>query len=137
MVFRGSELCSDETSPVADTRTHTDTQVVRRAADRKWTPKQRGELRGCAVSQQANNSGETMSCSLVEFGRLQELKTVRDFLFQSHNPDPVEENQQTGTASLPFSDDKWLISSVSEPAVLIAELEAGVSNSNRQRVQNV
>lgn len=36
-----------------------------------------------------------MSCSLVEFGRLQELKTVRDFLFQSQNRDPAEENQQT------------------------------------------
>lgn len=55
-----------------------------------------------------------MSCSLVEFGRLQELKTVRDFLFQSHNPDPAEENQQTGTSPSPFSDDKERIPSVSE-----------------------
>lgn len=43
-----------------------------------------------------------MSCCLVEFGRLQELKTVRDFLFQTQNPDPAEESQQTGTAPAPF-----------------------------------
>ncbi|XP_029973115.1 rab3 GTPase-activating protein non-catalytic subunit isoform X2 [Salarias fasciatus] len=36
-----------------------------------------------------------MSCSLLEFCRLQELKTVRDFLFQSQKPDPAEERSQT------------------------------------------
>lgn len=68
-----------------------------------------------------------MSCSLVEFGRLQELKTVRDFLFQSHNPDPSEENQQTGTAPSPFSDDKALVPSISKQAVLRAERSGGVT----------
>lgn len=50
-----------------------------------------------------------MSCSLVDFGRLQDLKTVRDFLFQSHDSDPAEENQQTGTAPFTLSDNKKLI----------------------------
>ncbi|XP_072221719.1 rab3 GTPase-activating protein non-catalytic subunit isoform X2 [Leuresthes tenuis] len=35
-----------------------------------------------------------MSCSLVEFCRLQELKTVRDFLFQSQKTEPVEEKNK-------------------------------------------
>ncbi|KAM3595515.1 uncharacterized protein V6R79_024591 [Siganus canaliculatus] len=34
-----------------------------------------------------------MSCSLLEFCRLQELKTVRDYLFQSQKPEPNEENK--------------------------------------------
>uniref|UniRef100_A0A3P8UIG0 RAB3 GTPase activating protein subunit 2 (non-catalytic) n=1 Tax=Cynoglossus semilaevis TaxID=244447 RepID=A0A3P8UIG0_CYNSE len=34
-----------------------------------------------------------MSCSLLEFCRLQELKTVRDFLFQSQKTERVEENE--------------------------------------------
>ncbi|XP_017287238.1 rab3 GTPase-activating protein non-catalytic subunit isoform X2 [Kryptolebias marmoratus] len=36
-----------------------------------------------------------MSCSLFEFCKIQELKTVRDFLFQSQTPEPVEEKNQT------------------------------------------
>ncbi|XP_047466434.1 rab3 GTPase-activating protein non-catalytic subunit isoform X4 [Mugil cephalus] len=36
-----------------------------------------------------------MSCSLLEFCRLQELKSVRDFLFQSQNTEPAEEKNQT------------------------------------------
>ncbi|XP_078796486.1 rab3 GTPase-activating protein non-catalytic subunit isoform X2 [Oryzias latipes] len=35
-----------------------------------------------------------MSCSLLEFGRLQELRTVRDFLFQGQKPDAAEERNQ-------------------------------------------
>ncbi|XP_055361414.1 rab3 GTPase-activating protein non-catalytic subunit isoform X4 [Betta splendens] len=36
-----------------------------------------------------------MSCSLLEFCRLQELKTVRDYLFHSHKTEPNEEKNQT------------------------------------------
>ncbi|KAM7376600.1 hypothetical protein PAMP_006323 [Pampus punctatissimus] len=36
-----------------------------------------------------------MSCSLLEFCRLQELKTVRDYLFQSQKTEPAEEKNQT------------------------------------------
>nr|XP_046268193.1 rab3 GTPase-activating protein non-catalytic subunit isoform X2 [Scatophagus argus] len=36
-----------------------------------------------------------MSCSLLEFCRLQELKTVRDYLFQSKKTEPIVENNQT------------------------------------------
>ncbi|XP_028250734.1 rab3 GTPase-activating protein non-catalytic subunit isoform X2 [Parambassis ranga] len=36
-----------------------------------------------------------MSCSLWEFCRLQELKTVRDFLFQNQTTEPAEEKNQT------------------------------------------
>uniref|UniRef100_A0A8C4H929 RAB3 GTPase activating protein subunit 2 (non-catalytic) n=1 Tax=Dicentrarchus labrax TaxID=13489 RepID=A0A8C4H929_DICLA len=36
-----------------------------------------------------------MSCSLLEFCRLQELKTVRDYLFQSQKTEPAEEKSQT------------------------------------------
>ncbi|XP_035529232.1 rab3 GTPase-activating protein non-catalytic subunit isoform X1 [Morone saxatilis] len=36
-----------------------------------------------------------MSCSLLEFCRLQELKTVRDYLFQSQKTEPAEEKTQT------------------------------------------
>ncbi|XP_008397865.1 rab3 GTPase-activating protein non-catalytic subunit isoform X2 [Poecilia reticulata] len=36
-----------------------------------------------------------MSCSLFEFCRLQELKTVRDFLFQNQSKESVEEKNQT------------------------------------------
>uniref|UniRef100_A0A7N6BAM3 RAB3 GTPase activating protein subunit 2 (non-catalytic) n=1 Tax=Anabas testudineus TaxID=64144 RepID=A0A7N6BAM3_ANATE len=38
-----------------------------------------------------------MSCSLLEFCRLQELKTVRDYLFHTQKTEPVEERNQTGT----------------------------------------
>lgn len=43
-----------------------------------------------------------MSCTLLEFCRLQELETVRDYLFQSQKIEPQEETQQTGTNSCPF-----------------------------------
>ncbi|XP_028421635.1 rab3 GTPase-activating protein non-catalytic subunit isoform X2 [Perca flavescens] len=36
-----------------------------------------------------------MSCSLLEFCRLQELKTVRDYLFQNQKTEPLEEKNQT------------------------------------------
>uniref|UniRef100_A0A8C2XCZ3 RAB3 GTPase activating protein subunit 2 (non-catalytic) n=1 Tax=Cyclopterus lumpus TaxID=8103 RepID=A0A8C2XCZ3_CYCLU len=36
-----------------------------------------------------------MSCSLLEFCRLQELKTVRDYLFLSQIPEPAEEKNPT------------------------------------------
>ncbi|XP_027130580.1 rab3 GTPase-activating protein non-catalytic subunit isoform X2 [Larimichthys crocea] len=36
-----------------------------------------------------------MSCSLLEFCRLQELKTVRDYLFQSQKSEPAGEKTQT------------------------------------------
>ncbi|XP_041668477.1 rab3 GTPase-activating protein non-catalytic subunit isoform X2 [Cheilinus undulatus] len=36
-----------------------------------------------------------MSCSLLEFCRLQELKTVRDYLFQTPQSEPAEEKNQT------------------------------------------
>ncbi|KAM7403977.1 hypothetical protein PAMA_004407 [Pampus argenteus] len=36
-----------------------------------------------------------MSCSLFEFCRLQELKTVKDYLFQSQKTEPAEEKNQT------------------------------------------
>uniref|UniRef100_A0A3B3CLN8 Uncharacterized protein n=1 Tax=Oryzias melastigma TaxID=30732 RepID=A0A3B3CLN8_ORYME len=37
-----------------------------------------------------------MSCSLLEFCRLQELRAVRDFLFQGQKPVAVEERIQAG-----------------------------------------
>lgn len=37
-----------------------------------------------------------MSCSLFEFCRLQEFKTVRHFLFRNEKSEPVEEKNQTG-----------------------------------------
>lgn len=38
-----------------------------------------------------------MSCSLLEFCRLQELKAVRDYLFQSQNTEATEDQNRTGT----------------------------------------
>uniref|UniRef100_A0A3B4VB07 RAB3 GTPase activating protein subunit 2 (non-catalytic) n=1 Tax=Seriola dumerili TaxID=41447 RepID=A0A3B4VB07_SERDU len=38
-----------------------------------------------------------MSCSLLEFCRLQELRTVRDYLFHNQKTEPAEEKDQTGT----------------------------------------
>ncbi|XP_069392246.1 rab3 GTPase-activating protein non-catalytic subunit isoform X2 [Paralichthys olivaceus] len=35
-----------------------------------------------------------MSCSLLEFCRLQELRTVRDYLFHNQRDEPVEENNE-------------------------------------------
>lgn len=37
-----------------------------------------------------------MSCTLLELGRLQELETVRDYLFQSQKSELEEETKQTG-----------------------------------------
>lgn len=45
-----------------------------------------------------------MSCSLVEFCKLQELKTVRDFLFQSQKPEPEEDKAQTDELTWDTSD---------------------------------
>uniref|UniRef100_A0A3P8UDZ6 RAB3 GTPase activating protein subunit 2 (non-catalytic) n=1 Tax=Cynoglossus semilaevis TaxID=244447 RepID=A0A3P8UDZ6_CYNSE len=45
-----------------------------------------------------------MSCSLLEFCRLQELKTVRDFLFQSQKTERVEENEAGTELSWDTSD---------------------------------
>uniref|UniRef100_A0A3Q3WCN4 Uncharacterized protein n=1 Tax=Mola mola TaxID=94237 RepID=A0A3Q3WCN4_MOLML len=42
-----------------------------------------------------------MSCSLLEFCRLQEFITVRDYLFQNQKTEPGEENNQTGTMDRP------------------------------------
>lgn len=42
-----------------------------------------------------------MSCSLLEFCRLQELHTVRDYLFLSQKSESVEEKNQTGNDGLP------------------------------------
>ncbi|MEQ2191157.1 hypothetical protein XENOCAPTIV_022239, partial [Xenoophorus captivus] len=43
--------------------------------------------------------GRGMSCSLFEFCRLQELKTVRDFLFQNQSKESAEEKNQTERVS--------------------------------------
>ncbi|XP_070776187.1 rab3 GTPase-activating protein non-catalytic subunit [Enoplosus armatus] len=47
-----------------------------------------------------------MSCSLLEFCRLQELKTVRDYLFQSQKTKQVEEKNQTGN-ELSWDTSEW------------------------------
>uniref|UniRef100_A0A672NKZ4 Rab3 GTPase-activating protein non-catalytic subunit-like n=1 Tax=Sinocyclocheilus grahami TaxID=75366 RepID=A0A672NKZ4_SINGR len=42
-----------------------------------------------------------MSCCLLDFGRVQELRQVRDFLFQKHNnAGPEEEKTRAGTAGV-------------------------------------
>jgi len=42
-----------------------------------------------------------MSCCLLEFGRVQELRQVREFLFPKHKKaGPEEEKTQTGTAEV-------------------------------------
>ena len=41
-----------------------------------------------------------MSCSFLEFCRLQDLKAVRDFLFLSQKTEPVEEKNLTGTMDI-------------------------------------
>uniref|UniRef100_A0A671VNN8 RAB3 GTPase activating protein subunit 2 (non-catalytic) n=1 Tax=Sparus aurata TaxID=8175 RepID=A0A671VNN8_SPAAU len=41
-----------------------------------------------------------MSCSFLEFCRLQDLKAVRDFLFLSQKTEPVEEKNLTGTMEI-------------------------------------
>lgn len=45
-----------------------------------------------------------MSCSLLEFCKLQELKTVRDFLFQTQKPQPEEDKAQTDELTWDTSD---------------------------------
>ncbi|XP_034051245.1 rab3 GTPase-activating protein non-catalytic subunit isoform X2 [Thalassophryne amazonica] len=45
-----------------------------------------------------------MSCSLLEFSRVQELKTVRDYLFQSQKTDPQEKDQTENELSWDTSD---------------------------------
>lgn len=44
-----------------------------------------------------------MSCTLLEFCRLQELETVRDYLFQSQKSDPEEETKLTGKNKCPVA----------------------------------
>ncbi|XP_008397867.1 rab3 GTPase-activating protein non-catalytic subunit isoform X3 [Poecilia reticulata] len=48
-----------------------------------------------------------MSCSLFEFCRLQELKTVRDFLFQNQSKESVEEKNQTAENELSWDTSDW------------------------------
>ncbi|XP_043997853.1 rab3 GTPase-activating protein non-catalytic subunit isoform X1 [Gambusia affinis] len=48
-----------------------------------------------------------MSCSLFEFCRLQELKTVRDFLFQNQSKESVEEKTQTAENELSWDTSDW------------------------------
>ncbi|XP_032402875.1 rab3 GTPase-activating protein non-catalytic subunit isoform X2 [Xiphophorus hellerii] len=48
-----------------------------------------------------------MSCSLFEFCRLQELKTVRDFLFQNQSKELVEEKTQTAENELSWDTSDW------------------------------
>lgn len=48
-----------------------------------------------------------MSCSLLEFCRLQELKTVRDYLFQSQKTKPVEEKNQAAENELSWDTSDW------------------------------
>ncbi|KAK9533264.1 hypothetical protein VZT92_008393 [Zoarces viviparus] len=47
-----------------------------------------------------------MSCSLLEFCRLQELKTVRDYLYLSQKTEPVEEKNQTEN-ELSWDSSEW------------------------------
>ncbi|XP_037551139.1 rab3 GTPase-activating protein non-catalytic subunit [Nematolebias whitei] len=48
-----------------------------------------------------------MSCSLFEFCKIQELKTVRDFLFQNQTTKPVEEKNQTADNELTWDTSDW------------------------------
>ncbi|KAI3367973.1 hypothetical protein L3Q82_026801, partial [Scortum barcoo] len=48
-----------------------------------------------------------MSCSLVEFCRLQELKTVRDYLFQSKETKPAGEKTQAADNELSWDTSEW------------------------------
>uniref|UniRef100_A0A669DZA1 RAB3 GTPase activating protein subunit 2 (non-catalytic) n=1 Tax=Oreochromis niloticus TaxID=8128 RepID=A0A669DZA1_ORENI len=48
-----------------------------------------------------------MSCSLFEFCRLQEFKTVRDFLFRNEKSEPVEEKSQTEDNELSWDTSDW------------------------------
>ncbi|KAK2825892.1 hypothetical protein Q5P01_020106 [Channa striata] len=48
-----------------------------------------------------------MSCSLLEFCRLQELKSVRDYLFHNQKTEPVEEKNQTADNELSWDTSDW------------------------------
>lgn len=48
-----------------------------------------------------------MSCSLLEFCRLQELKTVRDFLFHNQKTEPVEDATETADNELSWDTSDW------------------------------
>ncbi|XP_038148632.1 rab3 GTPase-activating protein non-catalytic subunit isoform X3 [Cyprinodon tularosa] len=48
-----------------------------------------------------------MSCSLFEFCRLQELRTVRDFLFQNQSKESLEEKNQTEENELSWDTSDW------------------------------
>ncbi|XP_005728771.1 rab3 GTPase-activating protein non-catalytic subunit [Pundamilia nyererei] len=48
-----------------------------------------------------------MSCSLLEFCRLQEFKTVRHFLFRNEKSEPVEEKSQTEDNELSWDTSDW------------------------------
>ncbi|XP_062295888.1 rab3 GTPase-activating protein non-catalytic subunit isoform X3 [Scomber scombrus] len=48
-----------------------------------------------------------MSCSLLEFCRLQELKTVRDYLFQNQKSEPVEEKNHAAENELSWETSDW------------------------------
>ncbi|XP_053191076.1 rab3 GTPase-activating protein non-catalytic subunit [Scomber japonicus] len=48
-----------------------------------------------------------MSCSLLEFCRLQELKTVRDYLFQNQKSEPVEEKNHAAENELSWDTSDW------------------------------
>ncbi|XP_053700430.1 rab3 GTPase-activating protein non-catalytic subunit [Synchiropus splendidus] len=48
-----------------------------------------------------------MSCSLLEFCRLQELKTVRDFLFQSQTVAPAEEKNHAADNDFSWDTSDW------------------------------
>ncbi|KAM8914619.1 rab3 GTPase-activating protein non-catalytic subunit isoform 2-T2 [Spinachia spinachia] len=48
-----------------------------------------------------------MSCSLLEFCRLQELTTVRDFLFLSQKSESAEEKTQTAENELSWDSSDW------------------------------
>ncbi len=48
-----------------------------------------------------SGSARIMSCCLLDFGRVQELRQVREFLFPKHNSaGPEEEKTQAGTAGV-------------------------------------
>ncbi|XP_023250459.1 rab3 GTPase-activating protein non-catalytic subunit isoform X4 [Seriola lalandi dorsalis] len=48
-----------------------------------------------------------MSCSLLEFCRLQELRTVRDYLFHNQKTEPAEEKDQTADNQLSWDTSDW------------------------------
>uniref|UniRef100_A0A1A7Y699 RAB3 GTPase activating protein subunit 2 (Non-catalytic) n=1 Tax=Iconisemion striatum TaxID=60296 RepID=A0A1A7Y699_9TELE len=48
-----------------------------------------------------------MSCSLFEFCRIQELRTVRNFLFQTQTAEPVADKNQTAENELSWDTSDW------------------------------